>query len=754
MQVLPVGIGSPVGGCDGTGIAIDLVAPETTIMAAAPPTTQDTKLALLIASPWGSLRGPINDADLMEKELVKRDFEVLRCCGDDATQRGILAAWEALIARLPRPGQQASGGDVPVVIFYSGHGGLVKLPGGGGDDNRSAGSAREYQFIVPTDFDQSEDGFNGILDIQIAHLLSRTTERTKNVTVILDCCHAGRMARDPAHPNAVRKSLPAVAHWQLRAHVQPLHDQGQLRGQTHVNGNPHAVRVAAAATTETAWEYPDQTSSLSQVGALTSALVRALQESPVQDVSWRTTMLRVRELVNSEFPLQHPHVEGPSTRLLFSTETSDARPHTIQVRKGRAVIKAGRLAGVREGNAYLVMPPGFERATERDRLCRAKVLCVDAVESEAEIFEETGPIPFEGALAFLGNEALHQWTVSYSRDSGAESPHDQKKMPATGAKEVRRVRRRDRVVAWMAGLWEHAHMHRAPTPASVSNHEGVFQKEAQELDEEVKKAEQDLLQRLGSSKFVRRSSSRGFENPLVQITLETETGTFRARNRSNHLLASATGAIAAQRMVESAEALARGHHLLTLEGGGDSEGLRNAVRVVVRLAHLGGQNPEQHLPDDGSAVISEGQRIYISLCNRWDKAVWVTVFNVDATGCVSLISASGETGVRIAPEGSAGIPDDFGRRPGLKVTWPASWPRGGQVSETMIFIVTSVPVDLRHFRDHHAATGRAAAANDSELQFLVRHLATGLGRPVEADRSAVAYHVVRFPFEISPGDAR
>ena len=208
------------------------------------------KLALLIASPLHGLRGPLNDVETIARVLTRKNFSLTRCCGPNATRDGILAAWQRLI-------DESKAGDA-VVVYYSGHGGLVELAAP--QETSSALDSHENwrtQFIVPVDYDESTDqDFRGILDVELSHLLRDMTERTDNVTVILDCCHAGRMARYPEYKDrAFPKRLSEVQHHDLRRHVGRLRRCGQLRGETSLLGNPKAVRVMAAAATETAWEY-------------------------------------------------------------------------------------------------------------------------------------------------------------------------------------------------------------------------------------------------------------------------------------------------------------------------------------------------------------------------------------------------------------------------------------------------------------------------------------------------------------------
>jgi hypothetical protein len=58
-------------------------------------------------------------------------------------------------------------------------------------------SQNRHKFIVPMDYNPCDRvDFRGNLQDEISALLRKLTDRTPNVTVIMDCCHAGRMARN------------------------------------------------------------------------------------------------------------------------------------------------------------------------------------------------------------------------------------------------------------------------------------------------------------------------------------------------------------------------------------------------------------------------------------------------------------------------------------------------------------------------------------------------------------------------------
>ncbi|KAL6229103.1 caspase domain-containing protein [Aspergillus navahoensis] len=368
-----------------------------------------TNRALLIACPYGDLEGPERDAEAIAQMLALRQFQISRCCGMHATRKAILAAWRELI-------EETREGDA-VVIFYSGHGGVLVPDSASSDALESSDPEApwQYQFIVPMDFDPQRDEFSGILEIELSQLLLATTAKTRNVTVIMDCCHSGRMVRDPELGTAARyKRVRAVNHKAAYSHIKQLRHQGELRGRRFAAGNSDAVRIAATAPWEEAAELPDIYGQYE--GVLTKALVQALRESEGQDVSWKTTMAYVTELVNARSPRQRPWVSGPQTRFLFSLEGGDSGvlPVTLSSKGSNAVIKCGRVGGVREGNKYKVMPPGSERVDDSRWIANATVTQVLAFEAHARVDYRPGyerNSKKEMALAFLEEEALHSWPV-------------------------------------------------------------------------------------------------------------------------------------------------------------------------------------------------------------------------------------------------------------------------------------------------------------------------------------------------------
>jgi hypothetical protein len=145
---------------------------------------------------------------------------------------------------------------------------------------------------------------------------------------------------------------------------------------------------------------------------MTEALVSAISE---RRIPWRTTLLRVSELVNVRFPHQHPQVEGPGNRLHFSVYESISGAFHIRNENGGVVIQAGRVSGVHEGNVYSVMPFGAKKPVVEEQLAEARVTHATAFKATVELSldqSKASRLPDDGALAFLRHDALYKWPVA------------------------------------------------------------------------------------------------------------------------------------------------------------------------------------------------------------------------------------------------------------------------------------------------------------------------------------------------------
>ncbi|KUL82056.1 hypothetical protein ZTR_10676 [Talaromyces verruculosus] len=616
------------------------------------------KRALLIASPYGGLKGPVNDVELVATLLARHGFDVMRCCNQDASREGILGAWQQLISQIQQ--------DDVVFIYYSGHGGLV--------EPSQAGNNRRYQFIVPTDY--GEDGFRGILDVELSFLLQKTTAKTTNVTTFFDCCYAGRMARNSFYgENAIPKRLPKTEYHIVTAHIEGLQQEGilDLPQLTDVEGNDHAVRIVAAADSETAWEIMDDQGV--STGVATKALVSVMDEALSNGVSWKYAVMRMSEMVNAQCPEQHPHAEGPYDRVIFSQDQKDFAALVVQEENGEVVLQGGRASLVREGNQYTIMPRHSHEIIDSELITTATVRQVTGFRSILQLHDDVH-LPKDGALAFLSHEALYQWPIALAGD--------------------------------------------------LHSYTEIFEK----------------------SRFIRPSDGQERTEEIAQIYQEGKTicldrgvGEKRLRIASVGFDDSDSMAAALKEVRKQAEVLAGSYHLLALQTS-PTEVLHHSLQITFN-------KEDQDLPLDGSGIVHVGDRVIITLHNHGDCEICVSVFDINASGKITLVSTSWPRGICLEPNGKyeLGVNNFSNQRRGLKMSWPKGFPTDveGPIPESFICMVTSKPVDLRALELQR----RGQLRNDpSQLEKLAYQLSYGQGRDMdtEDEGQTILWDKVRVPF--------
>ncbi len=314
-----------------------------------------TRRALLIGSETAGLKGCHADVALIRDALTARDFgDIDVRIGGDASRTGIVDGFERLIATI--------GGDDVVFVYYSGHGGRVVRPDF--DERKAAGLPVHFQFIVPTDMDDSDVGdFRGVLAEELTGYQRRLTAAfvtigsPPNVTTILDCCHSGFMARST---EVVRKSIDAEAKGfrmrGIREHA------AQLSGAAVVAGlatNRDAVRVVACQPEESAFEFPSDRGG--RHGALTDALVSVWDDLGPAPVSWGMAAELVRRRVRALVPEQRPDVEGPSDRLVFSADRlAQHNALALTVIDDQVTVEAAAVLGIAVGDEFRLVRAGFD----------------------------------------------------------------------------------------------------------------------------------------------------------------------------------------------------------------------------------------------------------------------------------------------------------------------------------------------------------------------------------------------------------
>lgn len=301
------------------------------------------KRALVIGSQTGDLSGVEIDASRMSRFLEQQGYRSKLLIRDKAVRQNILTSYEQLIS--------ATGAGDAVVVYYSGHGGLAANPY---FEEEQHTTPRHLRFIVPFDIAAStENDFRGISSLELSGLLARLTQKTKNVTVIYDCCHAARMSRNL---DLVPKALPRTWFVGIAAYIERLKESGLSIDQSMIESNPNAVRLVAAGSTQSAYEYTN--SNGEQVGLFTHTLLAMLKDVRNLPVSWNAVVQHVREEVLRIVPEQRPEVEGPSRRLVFSIKQADETGVlAVGQKSGNPVLFGGRLLGIEVGDEYGIMPP-------------------------------------------------------------------------------------------------------------------------------------------------------------------------------------------------------------------------------------------------------------------------------------------------------------------------------------------------------------------------------------------------------------
>lgn len=344
-------------------------------------------------------------------------------------------------------------------------------------------------------------------------------------------------------------------------------------------------------------------------------------------------MLRVRELVNILFPGQHPQVEGPDTRVHFSTEEETSQVLLLKVEDDTPVIQAGSVAEVRQGNRYSIVPLDGNRADGRAQIAQATVTHVTGFRALVDLsftfteFENSG-IPPEGALCYLESEALHQWPV---------------KLQVSEAKAL----------------------------------EGEIEKSKYLRICDVDSGESPLVWFRGASNWIALQTKHGGQ--IAKRYTGDETGESSQSYRD---------------IVADAEKVARAQHLLSLQIEDPTELLLHNVEVEVGLVE-GGKPARILKPELGDDHVKEGEKVYINLTNNSTNTVYVFIFDIKATGTISLTSASCPTGIRLEAGQIHTIGSNrFGQLKGLPFIWPKGIPMDRPIDERLLFIFTSSPVDL------------------------------------------------------------
>lgn len=356
-----------------------------------------TRRALIIGSQTHGLRGVHSDVAAVDAFLATRDFERRVLLDGDATRDGMLAALRALM-------DAAADGDV-VVLYYSGHGGRIDNPQHGSNPDEP----RYYTCLIP--FDHTPEEFRAIFSAELSAILAELSLKTRNITVILDCCHAEHAT---AGETLVAKAIELPWRSDVEKHRDWLHAQGYDLGTRaeSVEVSPHIVRMVACKSSQVAYELVPAEGDAH--GLMTHALLSVLTEAGDTAPPWHAIAEDVRARVTARYSTQEPNVLGPSERLLFDTiATPRTDVLTLRDREGVPYLSGGSLHGVTAGSRYLLMPVNANRADNELALAEAEV--VEVFTDRARVVLEprdAAPVPKPGVRAYLVDPQLQRHPVA------------------------------------------------------------------------------------------------------------------------------------------------------------------------------------------------------------------------------------------------------------------------------------------------------------------------------------------------------
>ncbi len=242
-----------------------------------PPKTRITGTA---RSAFRNLDGCVNDGRAIQAVVISRfqfaPANVDTVFNEAANRAGILKKMNELLDKT-HPGDF-------VLLFYAGHGSQVPNSLSGEVDKKD-------ESIVPSD--TWKPGVEDIRDKELAKLYNAFLDKGAKLTVIMDCCHSGSLARGPQAPGLFR--FIADANYDAKDASQPIPPETRPEGNFLI--------LSAAQDNEFAQEQKDANNI--PHGAFTLALLQSLEQQSV-NASALNLFSSIRAILKSNGKKQEP----------------------------------------------------------------------------------------------------------------------------------------------------------------------------------------------------------------------------------------------------------------------------------------------------------------------------------------------------------------------------------------------------------------------------------------------------------------
>lgn len=319
---------------------------------------------------WGALDGCVNDATLMQQILKDRfgfpPANVVFLKDRDATRDRILEEFKRHLIDSASPGDTS-------LFYYAGHGSQVKNLG-----SPEAGQMDET--LVPVDVPQ---GARDIRDKEMARLYRAATQKSIALTVILDSCHSGGMARGAWNGTGKVRYVPADPR-----PINDPPDRDPVTGEKLPDAASLGVLFLFAArddqlASEASTTERGSDGQATQVphGAFTAALARVLQ-SATGGQSVEQICERVQSMLASQGKTQIPICAGKDrgSRGLLGQPAGLGASITV------SVVSVGGEGQVRlHGGSALGLAPGCALVRTNGQQVRLELTRVDFTSSEAKM---------------------------------------------------------------------------------------------------------------------------------------------------------------------------------------------------------------------------------------------------------------------------------------------------------------------------------------------------------------------------------